>query len=415
MPLKVFGSRLEILGSMAAGKISTLLCSLVVLLLPPEAALAIQLASDDLTITPIFIPSPRYPCFRQPAILAAGNKLLAFAENRNVTACAPAINPEVQSPNEVGSMLVRVSTDAGVSWGDVRPVAGTVGNIDFYSVVYDSVTDQIRMILQHEETPAGAATMLVSRGGLNWTTEGTIDLEELRRGDIAVSKPAVGHGIQIMPHLCPGGCEHAGRLVIPMVCTNKTATGSHTDKGCTTCNSCLLLSDDNGRSWQLGAIGQQGTREAQVVQLPSTGSSAALYATERNMGPHPGHRQYGISSNGGDSFEVSGTDPTLTSPVTPHWTGIVGSVNSIHNGTTLIYSGPGSTSQRKQMSIHTSRSGRVWSVGKTLWEGLAGYSDLAASPDGDGLVIIFENGETTFADFVSVAKIPGSWLPPTIG
>ena len=49
--------------------------------------------------------------------------------------------------------------------------------------------------------------------------------------------------LQIDPALCATPCKNAGRLVLPFVCANKSATGTHGDRGCTTCNSCLLLSD----------------------------------------------------------------------------------------------------------------------------------------------------------------------------
>ena len=225
----------------------------------------------------------------------------------------------------------------------------------------------------------GVAVLSSADAGASWTAEAPLDLEGLSKGAIQLSKPAVGHGIQIQPQLCPGGCKNAGRLIVPMVCTNKTASGSHGDRGCVTCNACLLLSDDSGKTWSLGAVGQQGTRESQVVQLPSNGATAALYATERNMGAHPGHRQYAFSMDGGDTFAITGTDATLTGPVTAHWTGIVGSVNGIlgnlaGGASTLVYSGPASTSMRQDMSIHTSANGgRSWSAGKTLWAGFAGY------------------------------------------
>ena len=42
----------------------------------------------------IFTPTTRFPCFRQPVLLATPTHLLAFAENRNVTACAPAFDAD---------------------------------------------------------------------------------------------------------------------------------------------------------------------------------------------------------------------------------------------------------------------------------------------------------------------------------
>ncbi len=45
---------------------------------------------------------------------------------------------------------------------------------------------------------------------------------------------------------------------------------------------------DGGKTWELGAVGQTGTRESQVVQVPSKTADAQLYGTERNMGAKPG-------------------------------------------------------------------------------------------------------------------------------
>lgn len=51
--------------------------------------------------------------------------LLAFAENRNVSACAPALGSKEgalqdRRPFEIGSMNLRRSTDGGKSWGPIQ-------------------------------------------------------------------------------------------------------------------------------------------------------------------------------------------------------------------------------------------------------------------------------------------------------
>lgn len=56
----------------------------------------------------------------------------------------------------------------------------------------------------------------------------------------------------------------------------------------------IACTPDGGKTWELGAVGQQGTRESQVVQLPSLTADAQLYASERNMGAKPGE----FSTNG---------------------------------------------------------------------------------------------------------------------
>ena len=40
--------------------------------------------------------------------------------------------------------------------------------------------------------------------------------------------------------------------------------------------------------------------------------------------------------------------------------------------------------------------------GKTVWDSFAGYSDMAALDDNQGVIMIFENGKKTFADSVRV-------------
>jgi hypothetical protein len=59
------------------------------------------------------------------------------------------------------------------------------------------------------------------------------DTKSLGRDPIHVSGPAVGHGIQIDPSLCATPCKDAGRLILPFVCTNTSANGTHSDQGCT--------------------------------------------------------------------------------------------------------------------------------------------------------------------------------------
>ena len=77
-------------------------------------------------------PHPRSHYFQTtttyPAIAAAGatgTTLLAFAENRNISQCAPALDTEsstiahngVGHPEELGSLQMRRSTDGGKTWG----------------------------------------------------------------------------------------------------------------------------------------------------------------------------------------------------------------------------------------------------------------------------------------------------------
>jgi sialidase-1 len=195
-----------------------------------------------------------------------------------------------------------------------------------------------------------------------------------------------------------------------MVCTNSSAKAP--GGPCPSCVACLIVSDDGGKTWVLGGIGPPGTRESEIVQIPSTTGDAAFYLNGRNMGPTPGHRMTAACSHGGEVCGNYKIDLMLTSPITPHWTGIVAAVTGVANGTggvTVVYTGPGSTTARANMTMRVSTTdGATWGQATTIWPGPAAYSDLAAmgssgrSAAGATVAVIFENGVTTFADRVSV-------------
>ena len=195
-----------------------------------------------------------YPCFRQPALLAAGSTLLAFAEGRNVSSCAP---PQRPGANEVGGLVLRRSTDGGRSW--TPPVTIHSGNIDFYSLVHDPATGVVHLMLQE----AGVLYFRSTDAGASWATPTPLHARVPPGLSII---PAVGHGIVVNASLCAGGpCRQAGRLVLPFVCTNTSASGANPDAGqCPKCHSCLLVSDDHGASWSVAGVGQSGSRECQV-------------------------------------------------------------------------------------------------------------------------------------------------------
>jgi sialidase-1 len=372
----------------------------------------------------IFVPSARYPCFRQPIIVTSNPErthILAFAENRNVSACDPAatMSPSIGEPLEVGSLLLRRSTDSGKTWLPMQSLYFRPGlNIDFLTAVVDKQKGRVWLVVREPKS----LTMFTSDDeGASWSEPKAMPNITSWSPDISSKslKPGCAHGMQVEKGLCGGGdCKEAGRLVLPFVCVNTSASGSHSDKGCTTCLACNIYSDDAGISWNLGGVGQPGTRESQLAQVWSKTSSTELYINERNMGKTPGHRMYARSNDGGETYSPStfGVDRTLTAPVTSHWTGIVAGTsrllapNSTGNGGALAFSAPGSTTARANMTLRVSRDeGRTWSAAKTAWAGPAGYSDLTWVGD-DSVAMIFENGDTGFAERVSVQIFPSTWF-----
>ncbi|EDQ85332.1 uncharacterized protein MONBRDRAFT_34360 [Monosiga brevicollis MX1] len=348
-----------------------------------------------------------YPCYRQPALILMGEGLLAFAEGRNISSCAPPLQAAAPSPvEEVGGLVLRRSTDLGRTWS--APITLYSGNIDFYVTVYDAEKDVGWLFLQEE-----SAVRVFNTTDQGYTWAGPFAFTApVPPGLRPTVQPAVGHGLQLQRHLCaaPGGCAEAGTLVVPFVCMSDTATPVervHSDTACASCQSCLLLSSDHGASWRFAALGQLGSREAQAVQIASNTSSAWLYVTERNLGPMPGHRMYAISHDAGHSYTETGINKGLVTPITADWTGTVASVESSFNqqpSSPLFMALPFNATVRCNLTLMTSLdAGATWAAQTVFWPGLGAYTDLSALPTGLG--VIFENGEATFADRISFANL----------
>jgi hypothetical protein len=358
-----------------------------------------------ISTTSLFKPSSRYPCFRQPVLVSANNQiLLAFAENRNVTLCAPALQ---HNSNEVGSLQLKRSLDNGKTWSNHMQEL-YVGNIDFYTCVQDRNTSTTWLFLQNSEN---VIVLKSYDSGVTWSTPFILDIDKISGRPFnfsSIIKPTVGHGIQIH------GTKNDQRLILPFVCTNETASSGSSggDKGqCPECQSCLLISDDHGKTFFFGAIGQPGSRESSIVQTRMRNETneeiklaATLYSSERNFGPLPGVRMYGVSKNGGITFDQKGLEKSLITPTTPHWTGIVGAVSRL-NMNQIVYVGSSSPHKRKNVKIYVSGDeGETWNNGTTIWPGPAGYCDVASIND-NLLAVLFESGKETFADEITFSRI----------
>ena len=203
---------------------------------------------------------------------------------------------------------------------------------------------------------------------------------------------------------------------MPFVCQNGSSLSG--DSGlCPSCYACVLKSampnKNANRTWTFTGVAQQYTRESQLVQTISTSTGAShIYASERNFSPSPGHRSYARSTNGADQFTEFGVDSSLVEPVTKAWTGIVCSIERVSViPSRILFSGPANATVRSDLTLRLSYDeAHTWNVSRVLYAGLSGYSDIAALGNGDNVALVFENGEETFADQISVAIIPVSWI-----
>lgn len=112
------------------------------------------------------------------------------------------------------------------------------------------------------------------------------------------------------------------------------------------------------------------------------------------------------SSNGGANTSVTGIT-TIVTPVTPHWTGIVGSVlRTVGESDHLLFSAPSNPKERSHLQLWESTDeGTTWKATQVLFQGLSGYSDLVnLGSSGKSIGMIFENGDATFADRISFVQ-----------
>ena len=266
---------------------------------------------------------PLANCFRQPILLRISSTtpptLLAIAEGRTlpVNWCSSTEYPD--TPDFL--IAARRSTDEGATWGELINI--THGNLDFLTALYDeSGGGVVHLMLQQGD--AGVVETTSSDGGLTWTPTANVSIDGADA--FATVIPGVGHGLEIRNEFCwVESCgATVGRLVMPFVCTLKGPVSN--DTACSNCRTCLIISDDHGATWRVGAVStQEGTREAALVQGDTAvfnSPEAVIFAQERNLGPTPGTRLQAFSLNSGSGFQYL-MNTSLPDVVTGNWTGVV--------------------------------------------------------------------------------------------
>lgn len=203
---------------------------------------------------------------------------------------------------------------------------------------------------------------------------------------------------------------------MPFVCTYESHF-TDDNSSCPSCYACVLKSNiskkDQTRQWNFAGFAQKYTRESQLVQLINIdGTVSHIYLNGRNFSPTPGHRYYARSVNGADKFTEFGIDSSLLEPVTKAWTGVVCSVARVSiDPSRIVFSGPANATVRANLTLKISYDeARSWSTSRVLYPGLSAYSDIAVIGNGKEIAIVFENGDETFADRISVTMIPISWI-----
>ena len=179
--------------------------------------------------------------------------------------------------------------------------------------------------------------------------------------------------------------------------------------------SCIIYSDDGGKSWKAGGVipwvPEFRHGECTIVER----RDGSLLMNMRTAAPGVysfGYRLTSVSTDHGMTWSKPVVDKNLPCPACQ--------ASMIRlNGKEILFLNPAvnhhggfSIWSRKKLTLRLSRDeGKSWQAGRVLNEGLAGYSDLAIGKNGN-ILCLFENGERDYCEKITFAKLKPSWLQP---
>ncbi|MGX9885030.1 exo-alpha-sialidase [Streptomyces sp. NPDC002276] len=387
------------------------LAALLVLPSPAHAAAQTTSPAPEFTQQVLFKASqdPGYACFRIPAVVRTDDgTLLAFAEGR-ILNCGDATDIDI---------VVKRSTDDGATWSPLQVVnhggGDTHGNP---APIVDRETGRILLAETYNTGRTDSASCSVpcdrtphlqysDDDGLSWSQPRDLSDEILPPNWNSWYATGPVHGIQLTRG------KHRGRLVFGV--NTETWDGSRV----TANNAALIVSDDGGDHWKIGAtdsypIAADGTwrqKPSEVTMTERTDGSILVSGREQD-GTDLGHRTQAVSRDGGDSFTAPFRDlPDLYAPQVQCAT--------LGLGSRILLSCDADPDRRRTMMIRSSYDGgRTWDSvdrGTVVTKDWSGYSDMARI-SGDTVGLLYEGGAVSATDEIRFARFNEAWLQPRRG
>ena len=343
--------------------------------------------------------------YRIPALICTpAGTLLAFCEGRR---------DKDAGDNGQVDMMLRRSTDGGVTWGPVQcivtnprtttsnPCAVVDRNTGTVWLAFCTSPIEVDgLFITWHEVARGLASRETwiacsTDDGVTWAEPRKIS-GDVKRENWTCCDTGPGRGIQLAD----------GRLMIP--CYHKVADKLTPDDPF---YPHVIVSDDAGRNWRIGgtldAIGNESclAETADGVYVNSRSSPSVESEDE----PYP--RVCGRSGDRGETFTVSGCCEDLADPPG----GCQGSILRLDGAgprgrDLFLYSGPTDKADRQRLAIRISEDDcHTWREAKALCEGQAAYSDLAQLPDGT-ILCLYESGEDIWWERIRLARFSLEWL-----
>ncbi|MFJ4812769.1 sialidase family protein [Streptomyces longwoodensis] len=352
-----------------------------------------------------------YAAFRIPAVVRTPRgTLLAFAEGRR------------DGPGDTGDidLVVRRSTDGGRTWGPSAVVAAGNGHTRGNPApVVDPRTGAVVLVscsnggtvteaqIMRGEVPPG-------QGRRVWVQHSHDDGRHFGapREITASVKPASwrwyatgpGHAVALTRG------PYAGRLVVPADHSTSPPPGSpDTGRESRYYAGHCLVSDDGGRTWDLGftddhpddPAGTVHVNETTAAQLPD----GRLYFNARDQGGTvPGNRVDAHSGDGGRTL----TRPYAAQPTLADVPVVQGSVLQLDGdaGAPLLFSAPSRPTVREALAVWRSTDGgATFTRALTLSDRPAAYSDLV-QVDARTAGVLYETGGTGPYETIAFRRLP---------
>ena len=179
--------------------------------------------------------------------------------------------------------------------------------------------------------------------------------------------------------------------------------------------SCIIYSDDGGKSWKAGGVipWVPELRHGECTIIERRDGSLLMNMRTAAPGVYSfGYRLTSVSTDHGMTWSKPVVDKNLPCPACQ--------ASMIRlNGKEILFLNPAvnhhggfSIWSRKKLTLRLSRDeGKSWQASRVLNEGLAGYSDLAIGKNGN-ILCLFENGERDYCEKITFAELKPSWLQP---
>jgi len=320
-----------------------------------------------------------YSAFRVPALVVSNDgTLIAVAEARYAT---------WRDDRAEDDIVVKRSDDGGRTWG-LMIIAASDGQNTLNDPVPVVLPSGRILIMYNWNEPVDKSKRRTREIHLIYSDDDGRTWSEPRDITPMVYKnrwgwygTGPGHGIVLEKE------PYRGRIIIPAMHNPADARAT----------SHILYSDDNGKTWHIGAI-TPGERRGESTAVELSNGHVMLNSRDHNdeVGGPP-YRFVAISDDGGESFYISYYDSTLIEPAA------MGSIlkHSVNENTgkyNILFSNPHSSERGVRVcgTLKLSEDdGATWSRMKRYsdpYPRFSGYSDIAVINEEGDIGVMFETG-----------------------